>query len=266
MSNRSKKSIRIIPACAGSTVYQVFIFPCFIRIIPACAGSTMYARICNRSKLCRGIIPACAGSTICSRASNSFHIIGGSSPHVRGAQYCIPQLAADLIGTGDHPRMCGEHYLNPVTYHLGYSVIKDHPRMCGEHFSSRVYSKPIPDERIIPACAGSTYFSHDPYEQHIEIGSSPHVRGALSLIVPLLLLHTCLRIIPACAGSTTTDLLCNLNSPGRRIGIIPACAGSTPKAWLHLSVQILKLGSSPHVRGARLRNIDFKAFLIFFLL
>ena len=96
---------------------------------------------------CRaGIIPACAGSTCCRRASG-----------------CRPR---------DHPRMCGEHHINPENVGNCGGIIpacagstarlrtrsastRDHPRMCGEHNG----------KNAVTIAAK---------------GSSPHVRGALS--------------------------------------------------------------------------------------
>ena len=91
----------------------------------------------------------------------------------------------------------------------------DHPRMCGEHH--RVRRCPFPQE-----------------------GSSPHVRGALSLTLSARML---VGIIPACAGSTRTS--CNLwgchRDHPRMCGEHRNRRSGTPTA----------AGSSPHVRGAR---------------
>ena len=127
--------------------------------------------------------------------------------------------------------------------------------MCGEHH--RVRRCPFPQE-----------------------GSSPHVRGALSLTLSARML---VGIIPACAGSTEHDLCClvflwdhprmcgehalalQVYEKGR--GIIPACAGSTtcsatsfplsrdhPRMCGEHSLSMprrrSRTGSSPHVRGA----------------
>ena len=54
----------------------------------------------------------------------------------------------------DHPRMCGEHHINPENVGHGGG--------------------------IIPACAGSTKISVS-YEPRFR-GSSPHVRGAPVLV------------------------------------------------------------------------------------
>ena len=96
------------------------------------------------------------------------------------------------------------------------SLSRDHPRMCGEHMVQGL-------------------------DTLVDAGSSPHVRGALTV------------------GHAT----------GREHGIIPACAGSTPNRSTAseyfrdhprmcgehirntMAARALE-GSSPHVRGARL--------------
>ena len=130
--------------------------------------------------------------------------------------------------------------------------------MCGEHIS--------------------TVGCHD-----VKAGSSPHVRGARGLLLPRGIVHR--GIIPACAGSTL-DLIdtatgnrdhprmCGEHATPRTdtpdsTGIIPACAGSTSVCFLgkflvgdhprmcgeHFNceeVALMRVGSSPHVRGAHL--------------
>ena len=112
-------------------------------------------------------------------------------------------------------------------------------------------------------------------------GSSPHVRGAQPVVRAE---HIVGGIIPACAGSTPRNLLlvsapwdhprmCGEHATPRTdtpdsTGIIPACAGSTSVCFLgkflvgdhprmcgeHFNceeVALMRVGSSPHVRGAR---------------
>ena len=132
----------------------------------------------------------------------------GSSPHVRGAppygssatrdDGIIPACAGstmDFITTtlinGDHPRMCGEHDIDPRQRYFTTGIIpacagstsplllhkrmhRDHPRMCGEHTNRDMY-------------------------RELAVGSSPHVRGARLRIPQRGHGH---GIIPACAGST----------------------------------------------------------------
>ena len=135
----------------------------------------------------------------------------GSSPHVRGAHKdgvihnaelgIIPACAGSTVRT--------EHK------HLGTG---DHPRMCGEH---------PPKPRILLRTQGS----------------SPHVRGARWRAS-----HLDYRqgIIPACAGSTSVHRrvhCCDRDHPrmcGEHVGY-------------HFSPAV-SLGSSPHVRGARLHR------------
>ena len=140
---------------------------------------------------------------------------------------------------------------------IGVNRKWDHPRMCGEH-----------------AWAFSLTSSKS--------GSSPHVRGARGFMLSEAV-HC--GIIPACAGSTL-DLIdtatgnrdhprmCGEHATPRTdtpdsTGIIPACAGSTSVCFLgkflvgdhprmcgeHFNceeVALMRVGSSPHVRGAHL--------------
>ena len=139
----------------------------------------------GRFRCPRGIIPACAGSTRAKRTGTPYrrdhprmcgeHILRGlqfrglqgSSPHVRGA----PQddLTTSIM-TGIIPACAGSTCATPQTYNRQ----RDHPRMCGEH--------PL------------WLLEHD-----LNVGSSPHVRGALAQ-GPVVGVHR--GIIPACAGST----------------------------------------------------------------
>ena len=104
--------------------------------------------------------------------SSGFHsTLPGSSPHVRGARSallvapCVPGIIPACAGsTKGAFGIQGRHW--------------DHPRMCGEHALN---------EMKIPR----------------EVGSSPHVRGAL---IQGIVLHCPLGIIPACAGSTNRKL------------------------------------------------------------
>ena len=93
--------------------------------------------------------------------------------------------------------------------------VRDHPRMCGEHLAHMV-------------CVLS------------DLGSSPHVRGAL---LQRQWLDIRAGIIPACAGSTHMDN--DLNNMGRDHPRM--CGEHGTKCWRRRTAQ----GSSPHVRGAR---------------
>ena len=200
-------------------------------------------------KLRVGIIPACAGSTRSRRAARAWRrdhprmcgehsdalgqvgILQGSSPHVRGAH---GTKTLGLLFGGIIPACAGS------TWHQDARTVvrRDHPRMCGEHVM----------------CLESVW---------IELGSSPHVRGAPGVDGRL---RRCGGIIPACAGSTRRNACgrfasrdhprmcgehgeievdgcaCPGSSPHVRgalavirfwrtiVGIIPACAGSTAPA------------------------------------
>ena len=153
------------------------------------AGSSPHVRGARGLLLPRGIvlgiIPACAGSTsylaaifhlprdhprMCGEHRNIIACICvslGSSPHVRGAQkHCrhrrgvpgiIPACAGSTIrfypecgGNGDHPRMCGEHSLS--INHAG-TPVGSSPHVRGAPLRKR---GAVGIRRIIPACAGST--------------------------------------------------------------------------------------------------------------
>ena len=142
-------SLGIIPACAGSTVFQ-------LPNIHTMVGSSPHARGAPTARPTTaptwrdhprmrgehrprgfhgvqraGIIPACAGSTMGSAGKGAGR--SGSSPHARGARGGAESGGPRAV---DHPRMRGEHV--PV----------------------------LPDARlargIIPACAGSTTSTTSP--------------------------------------------------------------------------------------------------------
>ena len=174
-----------------------------------------------------GIIPACAGSTTIRRSwsdSNRDHprMCGehavppeppprrlGSSPHVRGA--LEKSVLAD-VQTGIIPACAGS---TNGSGRLSFRM-RDHPRMCGEHGQGRLVAS-------------------------ADVGSSPHVRGALTL------LPTALKpagIIPACAGSTAVK-----SEASSHPGDHPRMCGEHDMPTFDICVP---KGSSPHVRGARI--------------
>ena len=193
----------------------------------------------------RGIIPACAGSTqpssdwleavwdhprMCGEHRPRRRAISatrGSSPHVRGALSkartprselgIIPACAGSTLGSQELKNRLG---IIPAcagsTPCRAWSRrgVWDHPRMCGEH--------------VIALRGGLR-----------ELGSSPHVRGAL------LHLRVDARnggIIPACAGSTSmTMLTCE------PVWDHPRMCG---EHGLPDRLDYPDQGSSPHVRGA----------------
>ena len=173
-----------------------------------------------------GIIPACAGST---QSLLIQGVIRQDHPRVRGEHpgssgmlfkdsWIIPACAGSTNRgrptrrpLRDHPRVRGEHRVSAqvVDENAGSS-----PRARGAHGSQR--SQP-PYTGIIPACAGSTFFSRGsvggrrdhprvrgehhllPGMSRLSGGSSPRARGAPArtrIIRPVF------GIIPACAGST----------------------------------------------------------------
>ena len=133
--------------------------------------------------------------------------VPGSSPHVRGAQLFGGKQVG---GTGIIPA-CAGSTLSGCRLSR-YS--RDHPRMCGEHFSG-----------------------HD--KESCKWGSSPHVRGALTIQRPQ---FASLGIIPACAGSTLTLAV----SRSRARDHPRMCGEHFELGYVLLGV----MGSSPHVRGA----------------
>ena len=133
--------------------------------------------------------------------------VPGSSPHVRGAQLFGGKQVG---GTGIIPA-CAGSTLSGCRLSR-YS--RDHPRMCGEHFSG-----------------------HD--KESCKWGSSPHVRGALTIQRPQ---FASLGIIPACAGSTLT-----LAVSRSRARDHPRMCGEHVMMMGPIAFQT---GSSPHVRGA----------------
>ncbi len=203
-----------------------------IAICPRSKGSSPHVRgahvLTVFAYVLTGIIPACAGSTSVSRRASTAawdhprmcgehadeHATGvvawGSSPHVRGAHQAIHAIRR-LVGI--IPACAGS-----TKYVCANTVARwDHPRMCGEH-----------PYRIIPIPE--------------DMGSSPHVRGALCSPYPM---GRCRGIIPACAGSTMSEVMkgSNLRDHPRMCG---EHRGSS-------QVRSRPAGSSPHVRGALLQ-------------
>ncbi len=132
----------------------------------------------------------------------------GSSPHVRGA---LTTQSPSKGAIGIIPACAGSTGAGDCRS----IAAGDHPRMCGEH--------------------------HRPVQlRDSGWGSSPHVRGAPALDMPVVGDG---GIIPACAGSTSrtqSKALPRRDHPRmcgeHRAGNVP-----TRTCW----------GSSPHVRGAR---------------
>ena len=132
----------------------------------------------------------------------------GSSPHVRGALLVCHDGSFQY---GIIPACAGSTTV-PCRPRLRAG---DHPRMCGEHDP--------------PIRVGAR-----------RKGSSPHVRGALTVVFDN---DGDVGIIPACAGSTGRNGVnpIRLRDHPRMCGEHMERAGESP----------FDVGSSPHVRGAR---------------
>ena len=180
-------------------------------IIPACAGSTK--RFSSTEMPFRDHPRMCGEHLILVSIRSS---VPGSSPHVRGAQLFGGKQVG---GTGIIPA-CAGSTLSGCRLSR-YS--RDHPRMCGEHFSG-----------------------HD--KESCKWGSSPHVRGALTIQRPQ---FASLGIIPACAGSTLT-----LAVSRSRARDHPRMCGEHVMMMGPIAFQT---GSSPHVRGAQQAREDWQA-------
>ena len=275
----------IIPACAGSTSWALTVSR-LSRDHPrmrgehsqlrasssSSSGSSPHARgarpRCSARAGTKGIIPACAGSTPrhtarVTKAQDHPRMRGEHwlfSDAVTHRQWIIPACAGSTMKSKlrpsksrDHPRMRGEHIvgLRLFVHHVGSS-----PHARGAH---RLELQNLAGLGIIPACAGSTANTgssgtaawdhprmrgeHDrtgeAYPDHE--GSSPHARGARAVRFHPLSVR---GIIPACAGSTH---LVHVETPFDKDH--PRMRGE------HLGsgfVKLLRQGSSPHARGARL--------------
>ena len=196
------------------------------------------------------------------------HVREGSSPHTRGA---LSSGAVASSGSGiipayagstrrgaspdpsetDHPRIRGEHF-TPLTQQQTVRGSSPHTR--GALSSYPTCELP---RRIIPAYAGSTYreigfetidmdhprirgeHESQVYPVGVNVGSSPHTRGALDLreILPF-----DDGIIPAYAGSTPGS---DRAEPGEQDH--PRIRGEHEAEFTGIGGPA---GSSPHTRGA----------------
>ena len=240
----------------------------------------------------QGIIPACAGNTYAATSTgvtcgdhprmcgehpvvpDPHSSMMGSSPHVRGTHRgrwarcsragIIPACAGNTRAAAgwrasrrDHPRMCGEHALQPYKrgLALGSSPHVRGTLRGGEDFVGGV--------GIIPACAGNTRVrkgrdgragdhprmcgEHNPFNGIVADfpGSSPHVRGTLRMIHHW---SDIKGIIPACAGNTQTifEPTCSMRDHPRMCGEHGISPSARRAVW----------GSSPHVRGTLTNTYD----------
>ena len=261
--------------------------------IPACAGSTLRARSESQP---RRDHPRVRGEHRCTETTAS--PAPGPSPRARGARPgrrgaagaggTIPACAGSTVrvrprrcGCWDHPRVRGEHARIAHLEHDGGGLS---PRARGAPGRS-----PAQPGRVgtIPACAGSTRYSHTSCA--LTSGPSPRARGAHAALAEALVCH---GTIPACAGSTGPAVVRVTGqrdhprvrgehdrigrnhdvrpgpSPRARgapvvgffdhwpVGTIPACAGSTvrpsqPRAPTrdHPRVRGEHAVGAPHTRG-----------------
>ena len=203
MSNLNQRIIRITPACAGTT-WRAWLGTNRIRDHP---------RVCGNHYLLKNGCP----------------YILGSPPRVREphTQICLPESFVRITpacagtthsaqricqGGQDHPRVCGNHLhlLHRTTRTLGSP-----PRVREPHQGSGSACR---EDRITPACAGTTYFWHirrAAYQDHPRVcgnhiflpflrvsltGSPPRVREPRRVRSASSFAN---RITPACAGTTT---------------------------------------------------------------
>ena len=192
-----------------------------------------------------GIIPACARSTSCRTARPA---APWDHPRVRGEHVTLYEIAVGKPGSS--PRARGapapiDHHRPPggiIPACAGSTAVwraprrgsGDHPRVRGEH-RRRPRRRPAATG-IIPACAGSTRWET---RRLGGTGSYPRARGARR---PVRKGCRCRGIIPACAGSTSG------RPRARRDGRDhPRVRGehTWAAAW-----SLRTVGSSPRARGA----------------
>ncbi len=257
----------LIPACAGSTP-SLAMGTFRVAAHPRMRGE--HARAVRFLRASGWLIPACAGSTPTSKEES---MATGAHPRMRGEHRCgslhdlrgrrlIPACAGSTPAGGGkphgrwaHPRMRGEHFTRSFDT-SDWSGSSPHAR--GALRGVTYCTSP---RRLIPACAGSTGpgASGRPWTaahprmrgEHVSSywlvcllsGSSPHARGARGGSS-----SGCRRgrLIPACAGSTcrmTRSTPWRTAHPRMRGEHTPGGPGS-PRSP----------GSSPHARGAHLRQ------------
>ena len=119
-----------------------FSSPSTVRLIPACAGSTPYRHLYQRHTTTH---PRVCGEHVSAPSGSSSH--NDSSPRVRGAH----QLDGD-VGPGERliPACAG----STCRHRPGRAPTTTHPRVCGEHSGTSMLTPTVVDSS--PACAGST--------------------------------------------------------------------------------------------------------------
>ena len=170
-------------------------------LIPACAGKTCFYHC---ARLSVGAHPRVCGENL--KSSPAAIRAHGSSPRVRGKQGIADQLL-HLLGLIP---ACAGKTDHPPRWTFGKRA---HPRVCGEN--------PI--------------FSPT---SHTDAGSSPRVRGKLSVLVEWL---SPARLIPACAGKTRL-----LKRSAHAAAAHPRVCGEN--IYVLLTRRYAE-GSSPRVRG-----------------
>ncbi len=258
---------RFIPACAGNAVARSRP-ACPWAVHPACAGNAL-------TVAAMAATPAVHPRVCGERHSDGENLrpTGGSSPRVRGTQKhsgpCINirRFIPACAGNADaaramrpimavHPRVCGER---GDLIRIGNPVIGSSPRVRGTLTARRLSRLP---KRFIPACAGNACRSvrgAATVPVHPRVcgerldgggtprafaGSSPRVRGTLSLLAMLALRD---RFIPACAGNAR-----RCAAPRRSSPVHPRVCGERPG---RRSGFVAAIGSSPRVRGTRPQRI-----------
>ncbi|RYQ51536.1 hypothetical protein PG1604B_1278 [Bifidobacterium pseudolongum subsp. pseudolongum] len=215
------------------------------RIIPAHAGQTRNRHGRNSTKTDH---PRTCGANGSGRACNA--PFAGSSPHMRGKRPRAASHAPTQRPRTDHPRTCGANGKPATATREGYG---SSPHMRGK---PAVLRSERGAQRIIPAHAGQTpwgmarrsgtsdhprtcgansgaglWFSQDS-------GSSPHMRGKLTVLSPSLARQ---RIIPAHAGQTPAAIGRSGCQPDH-----PRTCGANP----YITNGVVRWhGSSPHMRG-----------------
>ena len=124
-------------------------------------------------------------------------------------------LASGFSCLGDHPRVCGEHFVPTI---MGSVSLGSSPRMRG---TLRRMERDAHRRGIIPAYAGNTMLTRP---GHTQLGDHPRVCGEHRLAG--LVGHVPGGSSPRMRGTHAARRM-----PRHRPGIIPAYAGNTPMSW-----------------------------------
>ena len=221
--------------------------PALRRFIPARAGNTIRSWSVH---IPRPVHPRACGEHTKPPAKTAHK--GGSSPRVRGTPGAA--VLSDRRPTV-HPRACGEHFSASSALRISAG---SSPRVRGTLLSA---FENAPPGRFIPARAGNTErlrprvpssavhpracgeHSIAACSGLVRFGSSPRVRGTLS---PEARRMRCIRFIPARAGNTSS-----IGQAASSATVHPRACGEHGVRW---SAKLGSIGSSPRVRGTRLRR------------